>query len=208
MEINRDLPPKVGLFGGTFDPIHKGHLAAAAAVRDRLHLAKVLFIPAGQPWLKEGRRITPAEQRLEMVKLAIAGKPYFEASTIEIERPGATYTVDTLSEILKSMGSVEIYVIIGMDTLKDFPRWKDPARLLKLGYLVAVPRPGYARPDTELMAVMLPDLKERLVMLDGPEIDISATEIRQRIAAGRTFADLVPAKVAEYIKKKGLYKTE
>ena len=202
---NHKLPLKIGLFGGTFDPIHNGHLDAAEAVRSKLNLEKVLFIPAGQPWLKEGRRITAAEHRLKMAELAISGKPYFEVSKIEIERPGATYTVDTLSGILKSMGNVEIYVIIGMDTLKDFPRWKDPARLLKLGYLVSVPRPGYSRPDIDIMTRMLPGLKERLIIMDGPEIDISASNIRQRIAAKMPFDELVPAKVAEYIRKNRLY---
>jgi len=196
---------KIGLFGGTFDPVHNGHLAVAETVRTKLDLQKVLFIPAGQPWLKGAREITPAEHRLKMVELAIAGKPYFDISAMEIERPGATYTVDTLTELLKSMGDVEIYIIIGSDSLEAFPRWKEPARLLKLGYLVTVPRPGYNLPDLTAMYRQMPGLKERLIILDEPEIDVSASDIRRRVKEKLSFEDLVPAKVAAYIKKHKLY---
>ena len=196
---------KIGLFGGTFDPVHNGHLAVAETVHARLDLQKVLFIPAGQPWLKGGREITPAEHRLKMVKLAITGKAYFDVSSIEIERPGATYTVDTLTALLKNMGDVEIYVIIGSDSLEAFPRWKEPARLLKLGYLVTVPRPGYDLPDLPAMYRQVPGLKERLITLDKPEIDISASDIRRRVKENLPFEDLVPVQVADYIKKLKLY---
>ena len=202
---NRERPLRLGLFGGTFDPIHNGHLYIADGVRDRLNLTKILFMPAGQPWLKKGRRITTAAHRLQMVHLAITGKPYFEVSSIEIERPGATYTVDTLIELFQERGDFTVYVILGFDALRDFSRWKDPARLLELGYLVAVPRPGYVLPDIKRMYISLPRLEERLLIMDFPEVDISASVVRQRIASHQPFEDLVPPRVAEYIKRNQLY---
>ena len=196
---------KVGLFGGTFDPIHNGHIMVAETVLRKVDLAKVIFIPAGIPWLKEGRKITSATHRLNMVELAISGKSYFELSKIEIERPGATYTVDTLIDFINETNNTELYVIIGLDSLADFPRWKDPQRLLSLCYLVVVPRPGYPLPDIQAMENEMPGLKTRLILLNAPEIDISSSEVRRRIEEGRSFKHLVPKSVAEYIQENGLY---
>jgi nicotinate-nucleotide adenylyltransferase len=196
---------KLGLFGGTFDPIHNGHLAAARAVLEDLSLDKIMFIPAGQPWLKEGRPITPAAHRLTMVQLAVAGEPRFEVSNIEIIRPGATYTVDTLIEILEDRGPLELYVILGWDALNDLPRWKDPARLIQMSRIVAVPRPGYRLPDLTAMEKELPGLKERLIILEGPRIKMSSSDIRRRIADGLPFAEEVPEAVAAYIRANRLY---
>jgi nicotinate-nucleotide adenylyltransferase len=197
---------RLGLFGGTFDPIHKGHIAVAETVLQKVNLAKIIFIPAGKPWLKEGSKITSAEHRLKMVELAISGIPHFEISSIEIERPGSTYTVDTLTELLlKNKIITELYVIMGQDSLEDFPRWKDPARLLQLCYLVVVPRPGYSLPNIQVMEKELPDLNRRLIMLSSPEIEISSSNIRQRIERGLPFEHLVPKSVGEYIKQNRLY---
>jgi len=196
---------KVGLFGGTFDPIHKGHIAIAEAVLQKVNLAKVIFIPAGKPWLKEGRKITSATHRLKMVGLAISGKSNFELSSIEIERPGATYTVDTLMDFINNIHGIELYVIMGSDSLVDFPRWKEPQRLLKLCYLVIVPRPGFSLPDLLTMERELPGLRERLIIMSSPEVDISSSDIRRRRAEGLPFEHLVPESVAEYIKRNRLY---
>jgi nicotinate-nucleotide adenylyltransferase len=205
MGILKSNNMKVGLFGGTFDPIHNGHIVVAETVLQKVDLERVIFIPAGKPWLKEGREITSATHRLKMVELAISGKSYFELSRIEIERPGATYTVDTLVDLINEKNNAELYVIIGLDSLADFPRWKDPSRLLSLCYLVVVPRPGYPLPDIQAMENQLPGLKTRLILLNAPEIDISSSEVRRRIEEGLSLNHLVPESVAEYIKQNKLY---
>jgi nicotinate-nucleotide adenylyltransferase len=205
MGILKSKNMKVGLFGGTFDPVHNGHILVAETVLQKVDLAKIIFIPAGKPWLKEGRKITSAAYRLKMVELAISGNSHFEISSIEIERPGATYTVDTLVDLINKENNTELYVIIGLDSLADFPRWKNPSRLLRLCYLVVVPRPGYPIPDIRSMEKELPGLKTRLILLNAPDIDISSSEVRRRIKEGLSFKHLVPESVAEYIQENKLY---
>lgn len=197
---------KIGILGGTFDPIHRGHLAIAGAAREALALAEVYFVPAGKTPLKDNGSILPAERRLEMVRLAIAGYPYFRVSTIEIDRPGVSYTVDTIAYLREEVGvENELFFIIGMDSLAQFPRWREPARIIRMCRLVAVPRPGYSLPDLNSLEKAIPGLSQRLIVLDKPQIDISATEIRERVANGLPFTDLVPAPVAKYIKTNRLY---
>jgi nicotinate-nucleotide adenylyltransferase len=205
MGILKKQNMKVGLFGGTFDPIHNGHIVVAETVLQKVDLEKVIFIPAGKPWLKEGREITSATHRLKMVELAISGKSHFELSRIEIERPGATYTIDTLIDLINKKNNTELYVIIGLDSLADFPRWKNPSRLLSLCYLVVVPRPGYPLPDIRSMEKELPGLKTHLILLNAPEIDISSSEVRRRVEKGLSFKHLVPESVAKYIQENRLY---
>ncbi len=200
---------KIGVLGGTFDPIHNGHIKIAEETRAQLMLAEVLFVPAGQPWLKGSSPITAAEHRVQMVRLAISEYPYFKLSTIEIDRSGPTYTVDTLAELHAQLGSgKELYFIIGMDSLAELPRWREPSRLIELCCLVAVPRPGYSLPDMGVLEKAIPGLSQRLVILDKPEVDISATEIRKRVAQGLSIHGLVPEPVEEYIKEHRLYLTE
>ena len=135
----------IGVLGGTFDPIHNGHLVVAEEVRARLNLAEILFVPAGQPWLRINRPISSVEHRVAMVRLAITGKPYFKLSAVEIERPGPTYTVDTMVELQAQFGSgTDLFFILGWDSLVQLPEWKEPSRLITLCRLVAVPRPGHA----------------------------------------------------------------
>lgn len=196
---------KTGVFGGTFDPVHNGHLAIAGEARVRLNLEEVIFVPAGQPWLKEDREVTPAEHRVEMVRLAIASRPYFRLSVVEVNRAGPSYTVDTIVELLSQRGDVELYLIMGWDSLAQLPRWREPGRLIKLCRVVAVPRPGSRRPDVEQLEARLPGISQSLTLLDKPEMDISATEIRRRVAQGLPVGHLVPAPVDEYIKKHQLY---
>lgn len=196
----------IGVLGGTFDPIHMGHLKVAEEARDRLNLAQTLFMPAGQPWLKLNNAISPAEHRLEMVRLAIADKPYFKLSTMEIERAGPTYTVDTIAELQAQLGAGdEIFFILGWDNLTQFPHWHQPARLIKLCRLVAVPRVDYPPPDLASLDVALAGLSQRVILLDEPRIDISASEIRRRVAKGLTISQLVPEPVERYIKEHKLY---
>jgi nicotinate-nucleotide adenylyltransferase len=197
---------KLGVLGGTFDPVHRGHIAIAGEVRKRLALDSVLFVPAGQPWMKSEGFITLAEHRVAMVRLAVARKRHFELSTMEMERAGPTYTVDTLVELRKQLGEGdEIFFILGWGGLEGLPQWREPDRIIRLCQLVIVPRPGYSAPDVKALEAKIPGLTRRVIVLDGPVIDISATDIRERVAGGLSISHLVPDKVAEYIKEHGLY---
>ena len=196
----------IGVLGGTFDPIHNGHIVVAEEVRARLNLAEVLFVPAAQPWLKEGSPILAAEHRVQMVRLAIADEPYFKLSTVEIDRAGPSYTVDTIAELQAKLGAGdELFFILGWDNLVQLPQWREPSRLVKMCRLVAVPRSGYLLPDLSSLEAIIPGLSRRLILLNKPEIDISATEIRKRVAQGLSIHHLVPEAVDEYIKKHKLY---
>jgi len=197
----------IAVLGGTFDPVHNGHLIVAEEAMCRLNLARVLFIPAGQPRLKDAAPLASAEDRLNMVRLAIAGNPGYGLSDIELGRPGPSYTVDTIAELkARDYPADELYFIIGWDCLAEFPRWRQPSRLINLCRLAAVPRVGCDPPDLGALEAAIPGIKDRVVMLDEPRVDISASDIRGRVAAGRGIADLVPAAVAEYIRERGLYR--
>ena len=197
---------RIGVLGGTFDPVHNGHLAVASEVRDRLDLEEVLLVPAGQPWLKADTRISAAEHRVAMVRLAIAGNAHCRLSTMEITRDGPSYTLDTLAEMWRRLGTGdEVFLILGWDSLSQLPQWHGPERIIRLCRLVAVPRPGAPRPDLAALERSLPGLSERVVLLDRPEVDISASDIRERVARGLSIAGMVPAAVEDYIRERGLY---
>ena len=197
---------KIGILGGTFDPVHNGHIKVAEAVKTQLDLAKVVFVPAGQPWLKSASPVSMAEHRVEMVRLAIVGRPSFELSLLEINRTGPSYTVDTIKEFRDKHGTgSEIFFILGQDSLSQLPRWKEPKRIIELCRLVAVPRPGSKPSDLKELETLIPGLSSRLVLLDKPEIDVSATQIRRRVAEGLSIRGLVPTTVADYIKSHKLY---
>jgi nicotinate-nucleotide adenylyltransferase len=198
----------IGVLGGTFDPIHMGHLIIAEEVRARLDLAEVLLVPAGQPWLKlnNANAISPAEHRVAMLRLAIADEPAFKLSTMEIDRPGPSYTVDTMAELRNQIGAEgKLYFILGWDNLNQLPRWHQPLRLVNLCHLVPVRRVGFASPDLEALEAAVPGLAKSLVMLDTPQIEISASEIRARVARGLSIHQLVPEPVERYIIEHGLY---
>jgi len=198
---------KVGILGGTFDPIHNAHLAIVDEARLQLELDEVVFIPAGQPWMKSDRVITAAEHRVAMLLLAIDDKFGFRLSTMEIDRPGPSYTVDTLAKLSNEfVGLSELYFIIGWDNLPDLPRWKEPARIIELCHLVALPRPGYSLPDLDALDKKVPGLLKSVIIMERPQIDISGTEIRERVAKGLDISKMVPLGVAEYIREKGLYR--
>jgi len=196
----------IGVMGGTFDPIHRGHLIVAEEVKARLNLAEILFVPAGQPWLKANSAIAAAEHRLQMVRLAIAGKTCCKLSAMEIERAGPSYTVDTIAELQGQLrAGDELFFILGWENLAELPQWREPSRLIKMCYLVAVPRPGYPALDLNALEAAIPGLSERLIMLDTSRIAISASQIRNRVAQGLTIHHLVPEPVERYIQEHGLY---
>jgi len=198
---------KTGILGGTFDPVHTGHIMVADVVKDELGLTDVVFMPAGKPWLKAGASVLPAEHRLNMVRMAIAGKSCFKASTMEIERKGPTYSVDTMAEMRREIDDKdELFFIIGWDNLMELPRWHQPERLISLCRLVAVPRVGFPFPDLASIEASIPGISQRVIMLDKPQIDISASAIRQRVRQGLSISHLVPEAVEKYIKENGLYR--
>ncbi len=197
---------KIGVLGGTFDPIHNGHLTVAETVRDKLGLDEILFVPAGQPWQKADRNVSPVADRIEMVRRAVDGRAGYCLSTVEAHRPGNSYSLETLAEIWRRLGpGDELYFVLGWDSLAQFTQWYAPERIIRLCWLVAVPRPGYPRPDVSAMEKVVPGVSARVVLLDEPHVDVSASQIRELVAAGRPIADLVPAAVAEYIEANGLY---
>ena len=197
---------KMGILGGTFDSIHNGHLGVAEEVKTRLNLTKIIFVPAGQPLLKMALSITAAEDRFEMVRLAIAGKPYFELSRTEIDRAGPSYTVDTIAEFkdISDPGS-ELFFMLGWDSLSEINRWREPLRLMSMCYPVAVHRPGILRPDLQSMEVSVPGILERVIIMDKPVIDISASVIRDYVVKGLSIRHFVPEIVADYIQRNKLY---
>jgi nicotinate-nucleotide adenylyltransferase len=197
---------KLGVLGGTFDPVHRGHIRVAGEAKKALGLARVLLVPAGQPMSKVDRPITAAGHRLAMLRLAVKGRPGLVVSTIDLERPGPTYTVDTLAALRQEYGAnTEIYFILGWDSLAQLPDWHEPPRLIKLCRLAAVPRPGIPRPDMASLERQIPGLSDNVIFLKGPHVDVSATEIKEALARGKPVGRLVPGPVAEYIHKNGLY---
>ena len=198
---------RIGLLGGTFDPIHMGHLVIAEAVRERLHLDSVVFIPAGRPWLKAGRDISRPDHRLAMAELAVGQFPEYSVSKIEVDRPGPTYTVDTLEQIRHELGpEAELFLILGMDSLRDLPGWWRPARLFDLCAVVGVSRPGYE----DLMLSCLDEVADgasgKVELVHGPLVSVSGTEIRELVSMGRPVGSLVPKPVEAYILEHGLYR--
>jgi GTP-binding protein len=197
---------KIGVLGGTFDPVHQGHILIAEEARAALDLDEVLLMPAGQPMSRDYEKVTTARHRLEMLRLAVADNPELKVSTVEIERQGPSYTVDTISELKKDYGrSDEIYFILGWDSLAQLPDWHEPNRLVSLCYLVAVPRPGWKRPVLKSLEGVLPGISKKVIFLDKPRVDISATDIRELARKGESISHLVPKAVAEYIRKNKLY---
>ena len=194
----------IGVLGGTFDPIHMGHLIVAEEARIKLGLAEVLFVPAGQPQLKQNRDITPAVNRVEMVRRGIADNPYFKLNTLEVDRPGSSYTVDTLETLQDQLSSeTSLFFILGRDTLSELPLWKEPRKVVQLCRLVVPPRLGSR--DLRHLEEAIPGLLERVIQLDMPVIGISSSEIRQRIARGLSIRYLVPPEVEEYITEQKIY---
>ncbi len=201
---------RLGIFGGTFDPIHYGHLAIAEEAREALGLERVLFVPAAIPPHKQGRPRSPVEDRIAMVAAAIADNPAFELSRIELERPGPSYTVDTVRALGERLGAgddgdVELWFVLSVEALRELPTWHEPAALVALCRFAVAPRPGVGRPRRRWLEEQFGSAAERFVFLDGPHVGISASEIRARASARRSIRYLVPPAVAEYVTARGLY---
>ena len=198
---------RVGIFGGTFDPIHCGHLVLAEQCREQCKLDEVWFVPAALPPHKLTVSITSPKSRCEMIEFAISGNPAFRLSTIELERNGPSFTVATLEQLYAQQSSHELFLLIGADSLKDLPQWREPARILELATVVAVNRGDRPLPDrSELRAVVGAAADRRIVTVTMPGIDISSTDIRSRVHAGRSIRYLVPRAVEMYIHDQGLFR--
>ncbi len=199
----------LGLMGGTFDPIHYGHLIAAELSRCEFGLDRVLFIPAARPPHKEMETVLEAGHRLQMVKMAIAGNPAFEISTLEQERQGLSYTIDTVEYYLRRFPGIELFFIMGMDSLLLFDTWRDYRRLAGLCRFIVVTRPGYAmEADNPALANLPPVLWEKLSALEIPGMDISSSDIRQRVRQNYPIKYMLPPAVEEYILRHALYQEE
>lgn len=198
---------RLGVLGGTFDPVHVGHLILGEVAREDLDLDRVLFIPAGQPWRKEGREIVAASDRIAMLRLATAGNSAFYVSTVEVDRDGPSYTEVTLEALLKEYGKeTELFFVIGRDSLLDFPHWHDPRRIAELATLVVADRDGTGVPSES--EPTLPGIVARLCWLRMPRIDINSTDIRNRVREGNSLRYRVPDGVAAYIEERGLYRAK
>lgn len=196
---------KNGVLGGTFDPIHYGHLAAAEEARVRLGLEKVIFVVASIPPHKQNEPVSPAADRMAMVELALASNPFFEVSRIDIDRPGPSYSVDTISLLQKQLGpNAEIYFIMGFDSLLELPKWKDPQRLIQLCRLVAVNRPHY-HGDLKQLEKAIPGLSQRTEIINMPAVDISSSDLQERVKKELPIKYQVPPPVEDYIYSQGLY---
>lgn len=197
---------RIGVLGATFDPVHLGHLAIAEEARERLGLGTVLFMPAAHPWMKRGRAITVIKDRVAMVRLAIQDNPAFSLSTVEAGRVGPTYTADTLRLLKRDAPkSTQYFLIMGMDALRELPRWHRPQEVIRLSRIIAFPRPGVRRVALAALEQRLPGITGRVTLLEGPLLGISATDIRRRVARGRSIRYLAPEAVVRYIEQRRLY---
>ncbi|MFV2143371.1 MULTISPECIES: nicotinate-nucleotide adenylyltransferase [Isoptericola] len=191
--------PRIGVMGGTFDPIHHGHLVAASEAAALLDLDEVVFVPTGKPSFKQDTRVSPAEHRYLMTVIATASNPRFTVSRVDIDRPGLTYTVDTLRDLRQDRPDADLYFITGADAIEQLLTWKDAGSLWEMAHFVAVTRPGH-----RLTVDGLPS--EGVTTLEVPALAISSTDCRRRAEAGQPVWYLVPDGVVQYIAKHGLYR--
>lgn len=198
---------RIGILGGTFDPPHIGHLWLASLAADSLGLDRVLLMPAARPPHKGGRAISNAADRILMTRLAIADNLLLEVSLIEMERPGPSYTVDSLEALQAHYGpATRLVLVMAADSLAQIDSWREPDRLLELAEWAVGPRPGSTLPDRAALRGRFGKAADRIHLLEGPALEVSGTEIRRRVAAGRVIRYLVPAAVEELIRARGLYR--
>ena len=200
---------RLGLYGGSFDPVHYGHLLLAECCRETLHLDEVWLIPAAVPPHKQTRTLAPAKHRLEMLELALAGHEQLRASRLEIDRGGVSYTVETLAAVREQHPAATVYLLMGADSLRDLPTWREPGRICDLAFPAVVRRGGAPEPDFSVLAPLIS--AERLAMVRGaqvqmPLIELSSTDLRERAAAGKSLRYRTPRAVEKYIETQGLYR--
>jgi nicotinate-nucleotide adenylyltransferase len=190
---------RIGVLGGTFDPVHVGHLILAEQARETARLDEVRLVPAARPPHKEGRTLTLFSQRVEMLQLAAAGNAAFVVDELEKDRPGPSYTAETLEELARAFPGATLVLIVGSDCVPELANWKDPERIAKLVEVVALLRPGAAAVTPKAPAGL------RLAWIQGPGVEISSRDLRERIGSGRSVRYLVPRAVEEFIRAHGLY---
>jgi nicotinate-nucleotide adenylyltransferase len=200
---------RTGIFGGSFNPIHNGHIAVAEAALERFELGRVVFIPTNIQPLKEEDELAPFHDRLEMTRLAVSGNERLEVSDIEGVRGGVSYTIDTLRDIRLNLGEdALLYFIVGGDSVRDIPKWREPAEILEIAELIIYPREGFSADDIDCLSALVSE--ERLArvrenILETPLLPVSGTEIRRRLARGEPVEQFLHEDVAEYIEVNGLY---
>lgn len=201
---------RIGIYGGSFDPIHLGHLLVAETVRDTLGLDQVRFVPAAQSPLKQDKPPTAAKNRIEMVQLAVGGNPQFVVDGREIGRGGVSYTVDTLTEIASENPAAQLYFIMGADSLVDFSKWHEPKRICELATLIVVSRGGHGDPDWKHLAPYVDESQMSAIQSSAvkmAQIEISSRDIRSRVSRGHSIRYQVPAGVAAYITEQQMYRS-
>lgn len=197
---------RIGILGGTFDPPHIGHLWLATLAADALDLDRVLFMPAAQPPHKPQQRLTRATDRLLMTRLAIQGEPQFGLTMIEMERPGPSYTIESIEQLHETYHDAQLFLLMAADSLRQIDSWREPDRLLSMVDWAVGPRPGTEMPDPEGLAARFGSAASRIHLLDGPSLDVSSSQIRERVASGRVIRYLVPRAVEELIAARRLYR--
>jgi nicotinate-nucleotide adenylyltransferase len=199
-----EAPDRLGVMGGTFDPIHHGHLVTAEEALGQFRLDTVVFVPTGQPWMKEERKVTSAEHRYLMTVIATSSNPRFTVSRVDIEREGPTYTADTLRALQDEYGrETDLFFVTGADAVREIFQWKDPQEILELAHVIAATRPGY---DIARFEAEAPTSHPNISVMDVPALAISSTDIRRRVQEGSSVRYLVPEAVQTYIEKWELYR--
>lgn len=197
---------RIGIMGGTFDPVHNGHLVIAKSVAEQLDLDRVLFIPAGNPNFKQRQKLAPAADRAHMVALAIEGEALFELDLCEVERLGVTYTADTLEELTRRYEGAQLFFIMGTDSAITLPDWRRAADVARLCTIVVAKRPGQSTQHVRDALAASP-IDFDIVYLDVPQVDVSSTQLREQIAQGQDVSDMIPPSVATFLVETGLYQS-
>ena len=199
---------KVGILGGTFDPIHIGHLIVAEEARYQLGLGRIIFLPAGKPYFKKDRIVSTKSDRLEMIKLGIKDNPLFEVSEIELAREGPTYSIDSITRLKKELGdNVQLCFLVGMDALADIHKWKHPAELIEICQVVGLTRAGYDAFDWAKIEDKMPGASQKIKIIEVSKIGVSSTDVRMMVGSGISVRYLVPDAVVRYIEEHKLYKS-
>lgn len=206
MTVGQSLS-RIGVFGGTFDPVHNGHLHIAESVREALNLDHIIWVPAGRPPHKSGQIVSSDADRLAMLELALGNSSRDQISTVEIDRAGPSYTADTLEQLQRTLSPASLVFLLGEDSLRDLPTWCDPDRILGAADLAVAGRPGIDA-DVDSLIRVLPALAGRLTVVPMEELPISSSDVRQRVAESKPIDHLVPCAVAEYIARQGLYRPD